>query len=97
MSEKVPLCCTQTPARDRQQYVSKKFLSLLLPLSTEEGGGVDFEIVADSWRKDFFPHYDMNRLCLPVGADWEGGSPHYSATVQWTRDELGHVPLFEKN
>ena len=35
-------CAAQTPARDHQQYVSKKFLNLaglqLLPLSIGEGG-----------------------------------------------------------
>ena len=56
VSEKVfPLCCTQTPARDHQQYVSKKVFEpwlQLLPLSTGEGGGGRgeiFEIVAENW------------------------------------------------
>ena len=45
-------CAAQTPARDHQQYVSKKFLNLaglqLLPLSTGGGGGGG-GILAENW------------------------------------------------
>ena len=36
-------------------------------VTTFDRGGI-FEIVADSWREDFFP-----QALLACGADWEGG------------------------